>query len=107
MILWGYKNLRIPLMKSILDRFKVPAGMVDPNVAPRTSAGSPLSPIPNPQPSAPTRRSFMQKSMLGGLSLGLTFDKQPERELEFITQRVSRDSKPNDLRITDMRVAIL
>ena len=58
------------------------------------------------------RRDFLRKAGMGGLSLGFMFDTKPgpyaaEQELEFITQKVSRDSKPNELRITDMRVAIL
>jgi hypothetical protein len=53
------------------------------------------------------RRNFLRKAGLGGLTLGLALDGQHKREMEFITQKVSRDSKPSDLRITDMRVAIL
>lgn len=53
------------------------------------------------------RRNFLRKAGLGGLSLGLALDGQHDRELEFITQKVPRDSKPSDLKITDMRVAIL
>ena len=53
------------------------------------------------------RRNFMRNAGLGGLSLGLSLDGQHDRELEFITQKVPRDSKPSDLKITDMRVAIL
>ena len=53
------------------------------------------------------RRNFMRNAGLGGLSLGLTLDGQHDREMEFITQKVSRDSKPSELRITDMRVAVL
>lgn len=97
-------------MKSILDRFALPKGMVDPNLALPVSATSPLHADPSDRPSpAPhnDRRAFLQKSMLGGLSIGMVFDKQPEREMEFITQRVKRESKPSDLRITDLRVAIL
>ncbi|TAE34305.1 MAG: mandelate racemase/muconate lactonizing enzyme family protein [Cytophagales bacterium] len=95
-------------MQSILDRFKLPPGFVDPNLAPpATSFNLQASGCKPERRTANNRRSFMQKSILGGLSLGLTFDKQPEREMEFITQRVSRESKPSDLRITDLRVAIL
>ena len=70
------------------------------------------SPPPLIVPKAPSRRDFMQKSILGGLSVGLTFDKVKgpygvDQELEFTTQRVNRDSKPSDLKITDMRIAHL
>ena len=65
-----------------------------------------LSRLLTPGPSS-DRRNFLRNAGLGGLSLGLSFDNQPARELEFITQKVPRDSKPSDLKITDMRVAIL
>lgn len=65
-----------------------------------------LSRLLTPGPSS-DRRNFLRNAGLGGLSLGLSFDNQPDRELEFITQKVPRDSKPSDLKITDMRVAIL
>ena len=55
----------------------------------------------------PNRREFIRNAGLGGLSLGMLFDGKPEKELEYITQKVPRDSKPADLKITDMRVAIL
>ena len=61
---------------------------------------------------APDRRDFLRNAGLGGLSLGFMFDNKPgphsvDQELEFITQKVPRDSKPADLKITDLRVAIL
>ena len=61
---------------------------------------------------SPDRRDFLRNAGLGGLSLGFMFDKDPqtrsvEREMEFLTQKVSRDSKPADLKITDLRVAVL
>ena len=65
-----------------------------------------LSRLLTPGPSS-DRRNFLRNAGLGGLSLGLSLDNQPARELEFITQKVPRDSKPSDLKITDMRVAIL
>ncbi len=60
-----------------------------------------------PADAAPNRREFMQKASLGGLALGMMLDGRTEQELEFITQKVPRDSKPSELKITDMRVAIL
>ncbi len=53
------------------------------------------------------RRNFLRNGLLGGISLGMTFDKKPETEMEFITQKVKRDSKPSDLKITDIRIAHL
>ena len=71
-----------------------------------------FSKLASPGTPAPDRRDFIRKAGMGGLSMGLMFDKlanpnRVEQELEFITQKVPRDSKPNDLKITDMRVAIL
>jgi L-alanine-DL-glutamate epimerase-like enolase superfamily enzyme len=74
-------------MKNIFDRIKLP-----------------VSPAPQP---GTDRRSFLKNTALGGLSLGLLFDKDPARELEFITQKVKRASKPSELKITDMRIATL
>ncbi|WP_435357429.1 mandelate racemase/muconate lactonizing enzyme family protein [Emticicia sp. SJ17W-69] len=53
------------------------------------------------------RRDFIKKASLGGLSLGLLFDGKPEQEMEFITQKVKRAGKPSDLKITDVRVAVV
>lgn len=61
----------------------------------------------SPPESGPNRREFIRNAGLGGLSLGMLFEGKPEQELEYITQKVPRDSKPTDLKITDMRVAIL
>ncbi|AQG80851.1 mandelate racemase/muconate lactonizing enzyme family protein [Spirosoma montaniterrae] len=66
-----------------------------------------LSPANTPTGPASNRREFMQKASLGGLALGMMLDGRTEQELEFITQKVPRDSKPSELKITDMRVAIL
>jgi L-alanine-DL-glutamate epimerase-like enolase superfamily enzyme len=52
------------------------------------------------------RRDFFKKAALGGLSLGLMFD-NPSAEIDFITQKVNRYSGPSDLKITDMRVAVV
>ena len=58
-------------------------------------------------PASADRRQFLQKAGLGGLSLGLMFDGKFEQEMEYITQKVPRDSKPSELKITDLRVATL
>ncbi len=89
-------------MKNILDRLKLPA-----SATPQTAVAQQPQPE-NQKPKADSsRRGFLQKSALGGLSIGMLFNGQHEQEMEFITQKVSRDSKPNDLKITDLRVAIL
>jgi len=52
------------------------------------------------------RREFLQKSALGGLGLGFFFNSNnTEKELEYITQKVSRYSGPSELKITDLRIA--
>ena len=58
-------------------------------------------------PATDTRRDFFRKATLGGLSLGMMFDGKTEQELEFITQKVKRDSRPSELKITDLRVATI
>src|SRR5690606_11440054 len=58
-------------------------------------------------PATDTRRDFFRKATLGGLSLGMMFDGKTEQELEFITQKVKRDSRPSELNITDLRVATI
>ncbi|WP_421828945.1 mandelate racemase/muconate lactonizing enzyme family protein [Larkinella sp.] len=71
---------------------------------PAPAAAEPQSGGPS---SGVDRRGFLRNSALGGLSMGMLFDGKPERELEFITQKVKRESKPSDLKITDMRIAVL
>lgn len=52
------------------------------------------------------RRSFLTKSMLGGLSLAfLAKSNDVAASVEAATQNVSRNSSPSDLKITDLRVA--
>jgi hypothetical protein len=48
---------------------------------------------------------FLQKAGLGGLALAGFINKPIEETLEFTTQKVSRNSKPSELKITDLRVA--
>ena len=79
-------------MKNILDRFKLPA--------PKTPPPPALHPIPD-------RRDFLKKTALGGLALGMLFDNDVAAETEFISQKLNRSSKPSDLKITDMRIAVL
>ncbi|MES1225689.1 MAG: mandelate racemase/muconate lactonizing enzyme family protein, partial [Bacteroidota bacterium] len=53
------------------------------------------------------RRDFLKKVSLGGLGLGFMFDKDPAKEIDYITQKVNRFGKPSDLKITDIRVAVV
>lgn len=73
-------------MKKLFDRFKLPDVHAQ---------------------SENKRRDFLKKGVLGGLSLGLMLDGKHEQEMEYITQKVKRDSKPAELKITDLRIAHL
>lgn len=53
------------------------------------------------------RRDFLKKASLGGLGLGFMFDHDPAKEMEYITQKVNRNGKPSDLKITDLRIAVV
>lgn len=60
---------------------------------------------PNDNSSNNSRRDFIQKAGLTGLALGYMLDDQPEKEIEYATQKVNRSSNPSDLKITDLRIA--
>jgi len=51
------------------------------------------------------RRDFFKKAGMGGLALGLMFNGNITTEIEYSTQKVSRNSAPSDLKITDLRIA--
>jgi L-alanine-DL-glutamate epimerase-like enolase superfamily enzyme len=51
------------------------------------------------------RRTFLKQAGLGGLGLGTMFTSPLEEQLEHITSRVNRSSRPSDLEITDLRIA--
>jgi L-alanine-DL-glutamate epimerase-like enolase superfamily enzyme len=60
------------------------------------------------KPAAPSgRRDFLQRAGLGGLSLAAFFTAPIGPTLEYSTQRVARASSPSDLKITDMRYAVV
>ncbi len=52
-----------------------------------------------------SRRDFIQKAGMGGLALGLMFNGDVGREVEYTSQKVNRNSAPTDLKITDLRIA--
>ncbi|MFT6879658.1 MAG: L-alanine-DL-glutamate epimerase-like enolase superfamily enzyme, partial [Arcticibacterium sp.] len=89
-------------MKSkLLDRFKfkgkIPEGPVN---HPQDETAQNLDGGDN-------RRDFIKKSALGGLSLGMLFNGNPAKEIEFLSQKVNRSSSPSDLKITDLRIAVI
>lgn len=52
------------------------------------------------------RRDFLQKAALGGLGIGFMLPgDNVAQEVEYLTQKVSRNSAPSDLKITDLRIA--
>jgi len=54
-----------------------------------------------------SRRNFLRNSAFGGLSLGMLFDSDPRKEIEYITQKVNKSSNPSELKITDVRIAVI
>jgi L-alanine-DL-glutamate epimerase-like enolase superfamily enzyme len=59
------------------------------------------------QEKEPKRRDFLKNASLGGLALGLMFDGKPDKEIEFLSQKVNKSSSPSELKITDLRVAVV
>jgi L-alanine-DL-glutamate epimerase-like enolase superfamily enzyme len=53
------------------------------------------------------RRSFLKKAALGGIALGGFLNMPVEDTIAQMTSSVRRSSNPSDLRITDMRVAVI
>ena len=69
-------------------------------------------PMPNaadPEEAAggPNRRDFIRNVGFGGLALGAFMNAPITQTLEYSTQKVSRASAPSDLKITDMRYAVV
>lgn len=53
------------------------------------------------------RRSFIRKSLFGGISLGALVNAPIEMQLEAATAKVNRLSSPSKLKITDMRCVVV
>jgi L-alanine-DL-glutamate epimerase-like enolase superfamily enzyme len=54
-----------------------------------------------------TRRGVLQSAGLGGLSLAAMVGAPLEEQIAHASQNVNRNSKPSDLRITDVRIALI
>lgn len=54
-----------------------------------------------------SRRNFIKKAAVGGLSIGFLFDAAIEDQLAYATQKVNKNSRPSDLKINDLRVAVI
>jgi L-alanine-DL-glutamate epimerase-like enolase superfamily enzyme len=61
----------------------------------------------NPTENGNGRRNFLKKTALGGIALGGFMFASTEDTLAQVTSMVNRSSAPSDLKITDMRVAII
>lgn len=56
---------------------------------------------------AGSRRGFLKKAAMGGIALGGFMNMPVEDTIAHLTSDVQRSSAPSDLKITDMRVAVL
>jgi L-alanine-DL-glutamate epimerase-like enolase superfamily enzyme len=54
-----------------------------------------------------SRRSFIRKAAMGGIALSSFMNMPVEETLEQMTSKVQRSSHPSQLKITDMRVAVV
>jgi L-alanine-DL-glutamate epimerase-like enolase superfamily enzyme len=54
-----------------------------------------------------TRRGMLRSAGLGGLSLAAMVGAPLEEQIAHASQNVNRNSKPSDLRITDLRIALI
>lgn len=54
-----------------------------------------------------SRRDFLKAASVGGLSLGVMSFDSLEQEVDYVTQNVTRHSKPSDLEITDLRYVLV
>ena len=53
------------------------------------------------------RREFLKKAALGGIALGGFMNMSVEDTIAHVTSSVQKSSSPSDLKITDMRVAVI
>jgi L-alanine-DL-glutamate epimerase-like enolase superfamily enzyme len=60
---------------------------------------------PSPDGVSITRRGLLKSAGLGGLSLAALTCAPLEEQIAYASQHVNRNSKPSDLRITDLRIA--
>jgi L-alanine-DL-glutamate epimerase-like enolase superfamily enzyme len=59
----------------------------------------------SPEDVSLTRRGLLKRVAMGGLSLAALERASLEEQIAYASQRVNRNSKPSDLRITDLRIA--
>ena len=61
----------------------------------------------HPADSAPSRREFVAHLGVGGISFGLLLNGALPDQVAYATQQVNRNSQPSDLKIVDLRVAVV
>lgn len=64
-------------------------------------------PVADATPASNSRRDFIRNTTLGGLTLGAFMHAPITDTIEHATQNVQRASAPSDLKITDMRYAVV
>lgn len=52
-----------------------------------------------------SRRDFIKKASLGGLSLGTMAMAPIEDQVDYVTSKINKNSNPSELKITDLRIA--
>ncbi|MCR9062961.1 MAG: mandelate racemase/muconate lactonizing enzyme family protein [Cytophagales bacterium] len=93
---------------NLLDRFKYKGAIPEgPEVHVSDATAHKIASEKGTDTGGDNRRDFIRKSALGGLSLGMLFNGSPDKEIEFLSQKVKRASSPSDLKITDLRIAII
>ena len=61
----------------------------------------------SPEKSVTSRREFVGRLGVGGISLGLMVHGALQDQIAYATQQVNRNSQPSDLKIVDLRVAVV
>ncbi len=88
-------------MKHIIEKFK------EQNSQMEKAEASAIQAENNNPATDNSRRGFLKKAALGGISLGGMMMASFEDTIAQTTSQVSRASSPSELKITDMRVAVL
>jgi L-alanine-DL-glutamate epimerase-like enolase superfamily enzyme len=83
------------------QKFLTKLGLKDPEIINDTGDNNDTNATAN------SRRSFLKRSALGGLSLGGFMFASLEDTIAQSTSKVNRNSNPSDLKITDMRYATI
>jgi L-alanine-DL-glutamate epimerase-like enolase superfamily enzyme len=88
-------------MKSVLDKIREQNRLLEKEETKAIQAE-----INNPS-TTNSRRNFLKKTALGGMAIGGLISFSIEDTIAQTTSKVSRASSPSDLKITDMRIAMI